>query len=881
MLTPSDITKIAKAIDTDCCSGSKQQLDFTKFCALLKPISLSDDEIKVLYKQIGTSHDQTVDSYQVLNFLVNRKLAYQRLYFGALFPKPFEIVPVDHFKNIVCVLFHPFEDESNHDYDQQVSTEQNRAFKKGKYLSISSDGVLNLWTDRFDSKQTIPLCKMKKETCLFSNHKKMRVKDMVYIKELKQLAISTTDREVLFYDCDCNSDINSDPVISHSLTVDKIVNVMSYWSNETKAVFSFGDTEGYLFVFISYTIQTNGFFCQDLFKKTSLQYPSAHVSSLLNKPSDHLCVKVHNFYDACSQIQYFPLLDKFVTLSGSSRVMVLTSLNTSNGTTVSQRFESRGDQKYFVCAEHASSCGYIVTGGTDGLLRLWLPHRKLSCVRSLTGHVKPIIYIKFNPKDRVVLSLSEDMNVRVWTESWQCIQSFQVHGMEQAPMASACYNIHNNELILTNSDIRKCLGRGTDVYQSTLTSHDMPLCSALYHSHYKQVISVCQNGVVTVWDVLTGKAVMQFDVTPHKREAITAMSFDEPQERLVTISWDGKVRLWNFNSGMELAVLPVTLPNQVTGIVCTKNRIFVSTKDSKIIYDLDLVGDYNRLLEHPYLSDISSMDNHENTLVAASNNKKVVVWDASSGETLYWLDTRTSPQTHLAFKKAQGQIRSLREENKKKRGGVIDTGLIHPQIRYTSMTGAKSEVEINHLVTCLRARENTCTTATLLTTADGYIYAWSAKSKGGLLGKFMAVNDEDATIIIMSADVSGRTLLTGESTGKICLWDIQEFGFNKQTDEGPFEDINGSRVPLYQPPLLGSWQSHHKALVSAVRDLTGEHIVTAGLDHNVQLWTNTGCCRGVFGRNQWDVSQPCENLPEGRIGNTTDSRTDTAHITSI
>ncbi|XP_060928595.1 WD repeat-containing protein on Y chromosome-like [Limanda limanda] len=853
MMNASDMTKIAKAMETVCCYGLKQRLDFKEFCALLKPmnISLSDAEIYILYKQIGTNPDKTMDSDQVLNFLVNRKLAHQRLYFGELFPKPFEIVPVDHYREIVRLLFHPFEDENNPEPDKQVSTESYRAFRRGQYLSISSDAVLNMWTDRFALTQTIPLHKIKKTTLPFSNHRKMKVQDMVYIKELKQLAIST-EREVLFYNCDCNTEIETEVLeISHSLMVDKVVTAMSYWSNESKSVFSFGDTDGFLYMFISYAIRTNGLFCQDFFKIPSMhEYPSVHVSDLLDDPSNHVCVKVHNFNDACTQIQYFPLLDTFVTLSGSSCTMVLTSLNTSHGITVSQSFfESRGDHKYFLCVEHASSCGYLVTGGSDGLLRLWLPHRKLSCVRSLTEHVKPIIYIRFNPKDRIVLSISKDMNVCVWTESWQCIQSFHVHGMEQASMASVCYNIHNNELILTNSDIRKCLGRGTDVYKITLTSHDMPLCSALYHSSYKQVISVCQSGVVTVWDFLTGKAVMQFDVTPNKHKAITAMSFDETQEGLVTISWDGKVRLWNFNSGSELAVHAVNLPNQVTGIVCTKNRMFVSIKYSKIIFDLDLVGDDNKLLEHQYLSDISSMDNHENTLVAASNNRNVVIWDACSGETLYWLNTSTSPRTHVAFRKSQGQIRRL--ITKKQQQCLTAPGI--------SLTGAKSEVEVNHLVTCLRARENTCTTATLLTSADGCIYAWSAKSKGGLLGKFNAVNGEDAALVIMSPDVKGRRLLTGDTTGRICLWDIQEFGFNKQTDEGPFEDMDGWRVSLCTPPLLACWQSHHKGIVSAVSDPTGEHIITAGLDHNVKLWTNTGCCRGLFGRNQWDASQPCNN----------------------
>lgn len=49
--------------------------------------------------------------------------------------------------------------------------------------------------------------------------------------------------------------------------------------------------------------------------------------------------------------------------------------------------------------------------------------------------------------------------------------------------------------------------------------------------------------------------------------------------------------------------------------------------------------------------------------------------------------------------------------------------------------------------------------ATLLTSADGYIYAWFVICKGSLLVKFRAVNHDDAVITTMSTDASEQTLL--------------------------------------------------------------------------------------------------------------------------
>uniref|UniRef100_A0A3B4YC27 WD repeat-containing protein on Y chromosome n=1 Tax=Seriola lalandi dorsalis TaxID=1841481 RepID=A0A3B4YC27_SERLL len=263
------------------------------------------------------------------------------------------------------------------------------------------------------------------------------------------------------------------------------------------------------------------------------------------------------------QIQYFPSIDSFGICGSSSRTMALIALpmliqpekNKKNVNAV-KLFKSRGDQDFFTCVEYSPSAERLVTGGTDGLLRVWFPHKNTCCERVLSGHMKPINHIMFNDEDKLLVSLSEDMNVRVWSEDgWMCRQT-----------------------------IGKCLGRGTD-----------PVCSALYHT----------------------------------------ISFDESQRRLITISQDGKVRLWNFNSGTELAVLPVTVPRQVTGIVCINNRVFVAGRKSKTIFDLDMEEHDHRFLEHDHLDDITSLDVHENTLITASSNGNIIIWDADTAEVLY------------------------------------------------------------------------------------------------------------------------------------------------------------------------------------------------------------------------------------------------------
>ncbi|XP_032364083.1 LOW QUALITY PROTEIN: WD repeat-containing protein 64-like [Etheostoma spectabile] len=432
------------------------------------------------------------------------------------------------------------------------------------------------------------------------------------------------------------------------LTVpDNIVNTMNYWSSGTKAVFSFGDVKGCLSVFVSTSKKVNGLFFRDAYEKISLRdYPTAYVSTLLkNTSKDFLCVKVNIFNRICSQIRYFPSLSSFAICNSSSKTMVLASLPKTSTTKMSTTvFKSRGHVEFFTCVEYSTSSRHLLTCGTDTLLRTWFPHKTVSGVQELKGHAKPITHIMLNPKEKVFVSLLQDQRVRVWSENAMiCLQSFKIKEMMQSPSSSVCHNRHNNELVLANTDIGKYLGRGTDVFKNALTSHDKPLCCALYHNIFKQVVSVCQNGVVTVWDILTGMATMQFKVTPDQYVGHVAISFDGLKRRLITITQDGKVKLWNFNNGTELAILPVIVQREVTSIVCVDNRVFVSGKNSKIIYDRDIHGYDNRFLKHDYLDDICSMDVHENTLVTASSNGNIVIWEADSGQVLYWLNGTNSP----------------------------------------------------------------------------------------------------------------------------------------------------------------------------------------------------------------------------------------------
>lgn len=851
-----DMEKISKSF-ADASPEHNYGLTLEEFCEAMKIVygdSMSEEELTALHMKIDTDCNSSVDLAGLLAYLLGKNCATLDMnYKKQPLPRPFKTRHVDCVRPIVSMLFFPASDVSGIEWDCELPEGQLRPYQKGRYLSISSNGIFTFWSDRFKKKCMVDLTR--RVDTQFGKIRKVSVSDMLFIQELNQLAISTCDRELTFYEWEEKSESLVD---CYALIVEEDkVSSMTYWSDGTKAVFSFGDEGGFLTLFISHDIKKFGLFSKDVYEKISLQkFPTVYVSKLLkNQSKNFMCFKVQLFDDICTLIRYLPSRDACICIGSLAKTMVLATLpKVSNAKVTKLVYTNRGCEGFFTSVDYSPLARRMLSGGTDGCLRVWLVNSTQG-ERELKGHRQGVTQVMYNLKHRTFFSVSEDKNLCVWSENaWLCLQNIQVHDMGPAPISCMFYNVYNNELVLANSDIAQCLGRGTDFFKATLPSHEYPLCNALYHATFKQVVSICLNGVVKVWDVRTGDCVIEFRVTPAEYVGRTAMAFDGPQRRLITISQDGKFRLWNFNSGTKLDVLPLSVPKDVTCILCMDDRTMVSSRDSNIIFDLDMDGKDHMYLKHDYQRDISCMDVYENTLLTASSNGRIIVWDMETVKTLYWLDTNVSPRTRKAFGKHQGQAGNL--------------PLKHCELlKYLSegtAPPAKADAHAALLIKTLRSRTAEADTATLLTLAGSFICAWSVVKDGGLLGKFRAVEEEDAVITTLCLDSGEQTLLTGDSAGMVYLWDIREFGFKRKKVKGASENFGGWRVPLTPPPLLMSWRCQQKGVVSVLCEPTSMDVLTAGLDWNLHLWTRTGRLIGLFGRDRWDPVTKKANilLPE-------------------
>ncbi|XP_071962491.1 WD repeat-containing protein 64-like [Antedon mediterranea] len=278
--------------------------------------------------------------------------------------------------------------------------------------------------------------------------------------------------------------------------------------------------------------------------------------NLLLEPSDlsyAVCKrKLHDNW--VLKIKYFPELRCFASCSASSTTSFI--LEDVNRLYNNQPCRSFGVPKGVNCFAYCARANILTTGGNDKIVRIWHPHIFSRPTGKMIGHLFTIIDIVVNEKDQHVISLSTARVFRIW--DIHTLTSLQVFtDNEERPGEKRIHCMwfdEKHERLITGSSVLD-LWPLTRTVQDTMQvphTHDRPVVQVLYNQELSQVVTVCSESIIKVWELETGKSVYSVPDAHGSSIEITAIAVDASGYRLVSGAVDGSIKVWDFGSGQEI-----------------------------------------------------------------------------------------------------------------------------------------------------------------------------------------------------------------------------------------------------------------------------------------------------------------------------------------
>ncbi|XP_058027209.1 WD repeat-containing protein 64 [Ahaetulla prasina] len=310
-----------------------------------------------------------------------------------------------------------------------------------------------------------------------------------------------------------------------------------------------GDDGGFVTLF---TLTSDDFGLKQTKSKKKL-----HMLIVDSKKFKSIKRKLHD--DWVIKVKYIQALNCFGSCSlDSIHSLVLDDLKRLEDNLPVREFSiPRGVNTFTYCVK----ANIVVTGGQDKILRLWHPNINTKPVGKLMGHLFSITEIVTNEKDQHIISLSTAKIFRVW--DIQTLSLMQVFHDSQGILresqifALVFDNIHGT-LIAGSSviDIYPLTRMIQDTKQIPQT-HERSINVLVYNKAFHQVLSICSESIVKVWELETGQLIYQIEDAHGPGVELTCAAVDKNGFHLATGACDGTVKLWDFGSGQILKILPL------------------------------------------------------------------------------------------------------------------------------------------------------------------------------------------------------------------------------------------------------------------------------------------------------------------------------------
>ncbi len=212
------------------------------------------------------------------------------------------------------------------------------------------------------------------------------------------------------------------------------------------------------------------------------------------------------------------------------------------------------DQRDVVTSAAFSPNGrYVVTGGTDGTVRVWDWRAGQPPVEMRVADGGELSAVAFDPSGRLVLIAGPGNAVRLW--EWDAGTPPRLLGEHDDFITDAVFSPDGARVVTASVDrTARIWDVASGRLLQTLTGHAGNVYSAEFSPDGRYVVTASDDRTARIWDVGTGREVRPLE---GHRDGLQDAAFSPGGGFVVTGSSDGTVGVWEVRTGLDLALLPM------------------------------------------------------------------------------------------------------------------------------------------------------------------------------------------------------------------------------------------------------------------------------------------------------------------------------------
>ena len=363
-------------------------------------------------------------------------------------------------------------------------------------------------------------------------------------------------------------------------------------------------------------------------------------------------------------------------------------------------------------------------------------------------------------------------------------------------------------------------------------NHEGAVTSASFSPDGNTLVTASDDQTARLWNADTGEEI----ATLNHEGAVSAASFSPDGNTLVTASDDQTARLWNADTGEEIVTLNHEGAVSAASFSPDGNTLVTASNDQTArLWNTD-TGEEIATLNHKGLVTSASFSPDGNTLVTASADQTARLWNADTGEEIVPLNHEDRVMS--ASFSPDGNTLVTASADQTARLWSADTG---EEIATLNHEGAVSAASFS-------PDGNTLVTAS----ADQTARLWNADT-----GEEIATLNHEDWVSAASFSPDGNTLVTASGDQTARLWnadtgeEIATLNHEDWVMSASFSPDGNTLVTASADQTARLWNTdtgeeiatlnHEDRVMSASFSPDGNTLVTASDDQTARLWnTDTG-----------------------------------------